>query len=238
MHPTDVATRISSADLEALFTYAVWMHGTREAAAALLLAVARGATDAGRDGWLAALARHPPAARGRGNTRTRLHALDDVLRGDVSIPVRLDHPLVRGEPGRLRVLQSEVKRACLGAALSTLAPVPRSFFLLESLFHLTVPQIAELVGASQIHVQTTWIRALRSLDDYLGSRCEHLDRRNMCHCEGRVGVALERGFIHWPDPREHDTTAAVRTPTLPALYAALPRFRPDPQTVATLLARG
>lgn len=236
---------ISGPDLDALFSFAVWTYGTRDEAGAALVAAVRAAPDGGRERWLGRLWRGRPDPRKSGTTG-RLQALDDVLRDQMTIQVGLDHPLVRGEPRRLRVLRAEVERACLTAVLRALAPAPRAVLLMNSLFGLSLAAIADITGMPRASVEGSHRKAMRALDDYLGSRCEHLDPRNVCRCAGRIGVALARGFIHWPDhdeqtehdehaerteQAEHDEHAEHaerrRRPGLAPLLASLPRFRPD-----------
>lgn len=228
-------TTISADELDALFSFAVWMFGTRESAAAALLAVAHDTPDGGRDDWLGRMWRARPAQRQRA-TSVRLQALDSVLRDQMTMPVGLDHPLVRGEPRRLRVLRAEVERACLAAVVHALPPMPRAVFLMDALFEMGLAEIAGVLGVDVANAQAAHRKAERALDDYLGSRCEHLDRRNVCRCAGRVGVALERGFIRWPEHDEHGGAPGVRAPGLAALIAALPKFRRDASVAGLTLA--
>lgn len=228
-------TTISSDELDALFSFAVWAFGTRESAAAALLAAVHDAPDGGRDDWLGCMWRARPAQRQRA-TSVQLQALDSVLRDQMTMPVGLDHPLVRGEPRRLRVLCAEVERACLAAVVRALPPMPRVVFLMDALFGMSLAEISGILGVDLVNAQAAHRKAERALDDYLGSRCEHLDRRNVCRCAGRVGVALERGFIRWPEHGEHGGAARARAPGLVALIAALPKFRPDARVAGLVSA--
>lgn len=224
----------ASDELVNLYSFAVWTYGTREAATAMLVTAIRAVPDGRRNDWLRLLWQGRPALRRRG-TMTQLQALDGVLRDQMTVPVGLDHPLVRGEPRRLDVLRSEVKRVCLTTVVRALAPSQRAVLLLEALFGMSPAEMAELTGMTVDNVHATQRKAVRTLDDYLASRCEHLDPRNFCRCDGRVGLALARGFIDWPEHHEHDEApAARRGPGLPALLASLPRFRPDARVTAVV----
>ncbi len=75
--------------------------------------------------------------------------------------------------------------------------------------------------------------------DYLSARCQHIAPSNACHCDTRLGVALARGFVRWPE----DSDAMPDTPVfagthanVSSLYGSLPRFTPDPAALATLTA--
>lgn len=216
-------------ELDVLHNFAVWMLGSREEAERRVTVVVD--TNPGRDldallGQVCRGALGQPA-RARDSTERKLQKLDDLLRSDVTIPVTLDHPLVRGEARRLQVLQSEVKRACLWASVRALSPMPRSVFLLWSLYGRSHAQIAEICGSTIDRVEEAHRRAVQTLTRYLGVRCEHLDARNICHCDARIGLALEHAFIRWPDHDEHaDATPSTRAnPDLTALFAGLPWFR-------------
>lgn len=223
----DVDSLVPGDELDALFSFTVWMYPSRELAATLLARVIAERPEAGRDGWLAVLWRGGSTVRVPGGARRRLRELDEVLRGQVTLTVGLDHPLVRRDARRLRVLRSEVQRACIGAVLHTLAPKPRAVLLMASLFGLAVGRIAEITGMSPARAHEYLRQATRALEDYLGARCEHLDRRNVCSCAGRVGVALASGFIDWPEHDDHDGRAAPdrASPEIVGLVAGLPRFR-------------
>ncbi|MBA3549631.1 MAG: hypothetical protein H0T76_24400 [Nannocystis sp.] len=147
----------------------------------------------------------------------------------MTIPINPDHPLVRGELRRLRVLESELKRSCLWAVLRGLRPMPRAAFVLESMLGCSLERISAVCGTTVENAGNARRRARRALEDYLSARCEHLDPRNMCHCHSRLGVALEQGFIDWPEHDEHDAASGDTRPgdDLLTLYAALPLFRLD-----------
>jgi hypothetical protein len=176
---------------------------------------------------IAALARGFHADRGRGE-RSRLERLDDVLRGDPTVPVTLSHPLVHKEIRRLLVLQWELKRTCLMAVVSALQPTPRLVFVLRAILGLDLERIAPICDLTDDAVKVAWNRASLHLDDYLGPRCQHIDAENLCRCETRLGVALQQGFIRYPDHADElpDTPVAGATHRdVVSLYTSLPAVR-------------
>ena len=54
-----------------------------------------------------------------------------------------------------------------------------------------------------------------------------MDPGNACHCAPRLGNALERGLVSWPEHGEHDaaTPATTTYKNVSDLYASLPRVR-------------
>jgi hypothetical protein len=219
-------------DLDRLYSVAVWMYETRDAARTVTLAAVAAHPGHTLDELLGFVCR-PLLGQGARSPRDgrakRLRALDDVLRSSMTIPISPDHPLVRGELRRLRVLESELKRSCLWAVLRGLRPMPRAAFVLESMLGCSLERISAVCGITVENAGVARRRARRALEDYLSTRCEHLDPRNMCHCRSRLGVALDQGFIDWPAHDEHDAASGGIRPgdELSTLYAALPLFRLD-----------
>lgn len=212
---------------DALYTFAVWTYGSREHAAEALAAASL--ADADSEARLATLVRGLLWKRS-GPERDRLRRLDDVLRSDPTIPVTLAHPLVFKQARRLIVLQWELKRSCLMAVLAALPPMPRVVFVLRVLLGLDAARVAGICGASDDAIKVAWTRASLHLEDYLGPRCQHVDAANMCRCETRLGVALARGFIRYPEHEGEfpDTpVAGVTHHDVAALYAALPPVRSE-----------
>lgn len=228
-------------DLDALFTFAAWMHETRGDATEATVAAVRASPGQDLDGRVGAMCRPLLGPSGRqspsGSVR-RLRALDAALRSQVTVPVGLEHPLIAGQPQRLRVLGSELKRTCLWSVVRALGPTPRAVFILGSVLGWLPGRIAAVLELSPEAVERARRRAVGALGDYLGTRCEHLDPRNMCRCQARLGVALEQRFIRWPDHDEHGEvrSSAATGMTLPELYAGLPRFRLDAWSAARLAA--
>lgn len=175
--------------------FCVWMIGSRGDGEAVLAVVAAAA-----------------AADGTGSL------LDDVVRALLGAPIRvsgehgvvvplppdersrtvgLTHPLVRGDPRRLRVLQEEMARVCLRATLLALPAATRAAFILTEILSLPFERVARVLGGPEA-LRKHHARALRLLDRYLGARCEHLGANNSCRCATRLGGALARGEVRWP----------------------------------------
>lgn len=125
--------------------------------------------------------------------------LDDVLRSDTTVAVELDHPLIGGDVRRLYVLQRELQRACLTTTLGRLSAGRRAAFILTRLLGFTDAAAAAILDSTEGGIQTAVGRAQRELEMYLGPRCEHLDPRNFCRCAPRLGGAIRRGFVGWPE---------------------------------------
>jgi hypothetical protein len=175
--------------------------------------------------WLAALV--APFLIKRTATRVdRFAELDDILRTNSTIPIDLSHPLVHGDARRLDALLAELRRTCLLTTLRGLAPQRRALFILRHVLGLSVEATAAVCETTVDAVTTAEGRGRRELENYLNVRCEHLDARNTCHCAARLGNALDRGLVRWPDrsldarPRPETTYSAVTD-----LYASLPRVR-------------
>lgn len=215
---TDAAARGPDEHRVAL-TFAAWMTGSQSRAAAEVEAAA--ATDpAGLVPLLAAIVRSLTRQQRR-ETAIDRRGLDDLLRSDPTVAVGLEHPLVSGEPRRLRVLQAELRRVCLSTTLRTLPVAPRAAFVLLEILGFPFEQVAAVFGTPGA-VETAHSRAVRQLEDYLGARCEHFDPLNACHCAARLGIALERGFVSAPTHDDVADAPVGRTRTVGQLYATLP----------------
>jgi len=230
-------------DLSMLYTFAVWMFGNRAAGLKRAAEVVRAGPDLGFVGWAQAIIGPLAGPRGKSARLTErqafLAALDDMLRTDLTVTAG-DHPEIRREPRRLRVLQWELKRRCLGAVLQGVSAMPRAIFILIRIHGLSEAQIIKQFGVTQNSVKVSLGRAEQLLDNYLGARCQHLAGANSCRCDSRLGVALARGFVGWPaNPEE--------TPDLPvdsqihanvgSLFGSLPDFTLD-QSVRDALGHG
>ncbi len=219
-----------SSDLAKLYTFAVWMLGDREAGAERAAEVMRAAPDLGFVGWVQELLTPltgPGTRKGlRAERQSFLAALDELLRTELTVSPG-DHPTIQRDPRRLRVLQWELKRSCLSAVMQGVAPGPRATFILIKILGFSAAELTSLFGVTTGSVTVSLGRAERSLDNYLGARCQHLARGNSCRCETRLGVALAHGFIGWPGHPEELPDAPVFATThsdVGALYGSLPGF--------------
>lgn len=210
---------------EFLHAFAVWMLGSRPAALDALREVTAipDLDDVERVQKIVAtlIAAEKPARI------DRFAELEDILRTNPTVPVDLGHPLVRGDARRLAILLSELQRTCLLTAVRALPAGRRAVFILRHILGLSVDACAAACGTSQAAVQVTESRARKSLEDYLGARCGHLDAGNVCHCTGRLGGALEYGFVTWPTHDDHIPGARAQGPyrEVTALYRQQPRIR-------------
>lgn len=214
-----------SPDFAKFYTFAVWMVGDRAAALARTEEVVRAAPNGGFAEWVRAVLA-PMAKQRQGDRRELLVALDDLLRSDLTVTAG-DHPQIKRDPRRLRVLQWELKRACLFAVMRGVQPHPRASFILHRILAVPRVEIAALLGITLNSVNISIGRAERILDDYLAVRCQHMHPRNPCRCETRLGVALERGFVGWPahhDPLPEVAVCSGKPSDVGRVYAALPPF--------------
>jgi DNA-directed RNA polymerase specialized sigma24 family protein len=218
--------------------FAVWMVGDRAAALARAAEVIQAAPNGGFAEWASALLSSMAGPKQRhGDRRELLAALDDLLRTDLTVTAS-DHPQIKRDPRRLRVLQWELKRSCLFAVMRGVQPHPRACFVLHRILAMPRAEIAALLGITLNSVNISLTRAERVLDDYLAVRCQHMDPRNPCRCETRLGVALERGFIGWPahgDPFPEVAVCSGKPSDVGRLYAALPPFALAPEAFDTLV---
>jgi DNA-directed RNA polymerase specialized sigma24 family protein len=227
-------------DLEIFHVFTRWMLGAGDEARTLAAGVVRGAKEPALSAWVVALVRSLALAEPRGRGREDPFAgLAALLSLDRSVAVDLDHPAIAGDGHRLRVLQWELKRACLAGAVRALWPTRRAMFVLLHVLGRSPAWVAEVFETTVSSVRITNARTLRTLEGYLQGRCQHLDPANPCSCEARLGVALAAAFVTWPahpdtpdcdhfDGEKHD---------LADLYRSLPPFHLDEQTAA-LLRRG
>ncbi|MDC0720850.1 sigma factor-like helix-turn-helix DNA-binding protein [Nannocystis bainbridge] len=163
--------------------------------------------------------------------------LDSMLRSDPTCVGVEDHPLIGRDKRRLHVLQRELQRACLTATLLNLPVARRAGFILIDVLGFSEGEVAKILDTTPSAVHTGVGRARRELTSYLEPRCEHMDPANPCHCETRLGIALERGFITWPDrdDLDGDVPLVSRTicPDAERLYARLPGPLPSPRSPET-----
>jgi DNA-directed RNA polymerase specialized sigma24 family protein len=225
-------------DLSRFHTFAVWMIGDRARALARAVSVVQAAPDGGLAEWAMALL--APMARTKekqGDRRALLAALDELLRTDLTITPG-DHPQIQRDPRRLRVLQWELKRSCLFAVMRGVQPHPRAAFVLHRILGLSREEIAALFRITLNAVNINLGRAEKVLGDYLGARCQHVAPGNSCRCETRLGIALERGFVGWPEHRDSFPDAAVysgKATEVGPLYASLPPFTFEQEPLDTLI---
>ncbi len=211
--------------LEPLYTFAVHMLGAREQALALVQDVVKQHPDE-PESWLPALVQ-PFLTRRKGPRPDYFAELDDILRTNTTIPVDLEHPLVRGEVRRLNILLAELKRTCLLTTLRGVTAERRAVFILRHVLGLSVEACAAACGTTINAIAVADARGRQDLERYLSLRCEHMDARNPCRCPARLGNALDRGLVSWPDPLEAaGDPASERTfSRISDLYSSLPRVR-------------
>lgn len=216
---------MSAQQLEPLYVFAVWMLGDRQAAFDAVCTVLEQTPDPTQQ--LAVLVATLTENK-RASSVARFAELDSILRRDTTVPVDLNHPLVRGDPQRLAVLLSELERTCLMSTVQGLPPLRRAVFILLHVMNLSIEACAEVCRSNESAVRVLETRARQIIEGYLTTRCEHMDRGNPCHCIARLGGALERNFIAWPDHDEHvgvPLAAAAPHRQVKSLYASQPRVR-------------
>jgi len=149
--------------------------------------------------------------------------IEAVLRADITTEVDLPECVKRSD------LLWKLKRTCLARTLNCVAPGPRLTFILCSVYGASFHEAAEMLGISgTVVISVRFSRALSCLERYLEPRCEHLDPRNPCRCDNRLGVALKNRFIdysHSPAPQTDYRTRRAHGPS--ELYAHLPILQPS-----------
>jgi DNA-directed RNA polymerase specialized sigma24 family protein len=209
--------------LEQLYVFAVYMLGSRDEAFTAIDTVTAQHPGA-PERWLEALVR-PFLVRHAAPRSDHFAELDDILRTNSTIPIDLSHPLVRGDARRLGVLLSELQRNCLISTLQGITAERRAVFILRHVLGLSAETCAAVCGATAGAIIVAENRGRRDLEGYLGARCEHMDPGNACRCAARLGNALDRGLVRWPEHHEHDATPlpAQTYRNVQDLYGSLPR---------------
>ncbi len=214
--------------LEQLHIVATYMLGTRDEA---LAAIGEVLDQHPRDpaNWLRALVA-PFMLKKKTHRVDRFGELDEILRTHSTIPVDLSHPLVRGDIRRLNVLLAELQRTCLLTTLRGLTVERRVVFILRHVLGLAVEACADICGTTPNGIHVADVRGRQDLENYLSVRCEHLDPANTCHCVARLGNALHRGLVSWPETADLGTGLKLPTvrrsfSTVSELYTDLPRLR-------------
>ncbi len=214
-------------DLSQLFTFAVWMTGDRDQGLERATNVVGAAPTVGFAGWARALLAPLTGPSGEyAHAPDVLSALDETLRTELTITAS-DHPQIQRDPRRLRVLQWHLKRSCLASVMSSLAVMPRAVFILVEILGFSKEHVGAMLDMLSGTVQVNYSRAWKKLDNYLSVRCQHIAPANSCRCETRLGVALECGFVVWPQHPEESPDLPVSSnahSNVAALYRSLPGF--------------
>ena len=226
---------MTAQETEPLYVFARWMLGSHEAAfEAVCAAVEHAPGDPAAQ--MRILVADLTAEKSAGVDR--FEELDQILRTDSTVPLDLDHPLVRGDAQRLHVLMLELQRTCLMTALRGIPAARRAIFVLMHVMGLPMDDCVAICESTMGAIRVLETRARKTLEGYLTSRCEHLDRGNPCHCGARLGGALEQEFVTWPEHGDYSGAGAPgRHHRVTDLYANLPRvrlpvLRPDGKTIA------
>lgn len=237
------------AELPRLYAFAYVMSGTRDEATARVTEVVR---ESARDGGAVVLAAPKPGDALLGLLARQLEdhlgrkaeqsfvILDNLLRSELTRPIDLDTPGIDGDLERVHPLLWELKRTCLTSVLGCLPPAVRLSFIVTDLLGYPPPAAAELLGIKESAFRVRLTRARKRLEDYLTPRCYHIDRQNPCNCEGRLGIALEAGFLRFP-PHTADIPvepydAGPEHREVGGLYRSLPRIQLTPAQLELLLA--
>jgi hypothetical protein len=96
------------------------------------------------------------------------------------------------------VLLWELKQGCLTAVVSCLPAGERAAFVLCDVVATPADEAARILDVKPSALRVRLSRARQKISSHLAPRCEHVDPRNPCHCPSRLGVALNKGFIHPP----------------------------------------
>ncbi len=153
--------------------------------------------DSLRDVLVGMLARSLEESLGRKADQS-FQILDNILRSDITRPIDFDAEGIDGDPDRIPILLWELKRTCLTAVLGCLPPSVRLSFILTDLLGYSPAAAAELLNIRESAYRVRLTRARKRVEDYLTPRCQHVDRRNPCTCEGRLGIALDARFVVAP----------------------------------------
>lgn len=246
--PSPTLRQVVDDALPVLYAVAYQMSGTRAYALERLREVMHDVARTGGaavlaankpgDALLSQLARHIEEALGRKAVQS-FQILDDILRDDITQPIDLDIEGIDGDPRRVHPLLWELKRTCLTSVLGCLPPGVRISFILTDLLGYSPSASAELLGINESAYRVRLTRARKRLENYLTPRCQHIDKQNPCNCEGRLSVALDKGFISFPphlDDIPHTPHVSdVEHREMGSLYRSLPRITLSPAEREELL---
>ncbi|MCA9688708.1 MAG: RNA polymerase sigma factor [Myxococcales bacterium] len=183
---------------------------------------------------LGVVARHIDALLPRKAQRS-FEGLDFELRSSLTRPARITGP------DQVHTLLWELKRTCLTAALNCLPPAVRMAFILTDLMDIDEAEAARLLQIKESAYRVRLARGRKRLEDYLAPRCQHMDPKNPCKCDGRLAIAIDRRFVKLP-PHSHDIPAQAHDADGPhrnilPLYRGLPTVRLSEGRVRELLDR-
>jgi RNA polymerase sigma-70 factor (ECF subfamily) len=226
--------------LPTLFTFAYLACGDREDARCFIVDLAErfklqmdDGSAARRDGklldaLLVLLIGSLDESLGR-NAELTFKILDSILQSDVTRPIDLNAKGIDGDPTRIPILLWELKRTCLTRVLSCLPPSVRLSFILTDLLRYSPAGAAKLLNIKESAYRVRLTRARKRVEDYLTPRCQHVERKNNCGCEGRLGIALEAQFVSAP-PHTLDTPTRKYNDD-PPLHDIVLLFRKLPSVV-------
>ncbi len=186
-----------------------------------------GGPDAGavRTALLATLVRGLDERLG-GKVERTFDDLDALLRNDITRPIELGADPIGDDPRRLHVMLWQLKRTCLIATLCALPISLRLAFVLTDLAGVPAAEAADLLGINERAFRVRLTRARKRLESYCAPRCQHLDGDNPCTCVGRLAIAMDAGFVHYPSDADrfpdapHDAPPSQRS--VAAVLAELP----------------
>jgi len=92
-------------------------------------------------------------------------------------------------------LITQVKDGCLTGLICCLSLNQRIAFVLQTLLHLPVRDVAEILGKSEGATKVLICRAKANLKLFLCRNCSLYAPENRCHCERLVEFSLKQGWI-------------------------------------------
>lgn len=160
--------------------------------------------------WLLKIAAHVLEARLPPAPEVTFDLLDETLRSEAT---RNGEVSSLSDPER-EFLLWELKQGCMTAVVNCLAQGERVAFVAACVLGLPEEDAALALGITPSALKVRLSRARKKIGDYLAPRCGHVDPRNPCQCQSRIGVAVRNGFISPPSP----------SPQLEAQLRRLPPF--------------
>lgn len=148
-------------------------------------------------------------------------ALDELQRAERFRNTDDRSPPVTGSRGRDLLVRAELRRRCMVAVLTGLAPGMRLAFVLVEVFGYSPRDVAALMREREKAVNVRLRRARSRVEEYLLPRCGHVDPYNVCSCAGLMTSALEEGFVRLPVVTQAVPLDLPPTSDVGALYRAL-----------------
>ncbi len=140
--------------------------------------------------WIYAIVKNQCYRSYRQGKRTSFDAFERLL----SEAANPELPDEMSDAEKQHLIQ-QVKEGCLTGLLRCLAFNQRIAFVLHTLLHLPVRDVAKVLGKSESATKVLVFHARHNLKSFLCKNCSLYDPANACRCENLIGFSLKQGWI-------------------------------------------